>query len=300
MKVAVCMASYNGSKFIKKQIMSILNQTYSSFDLFIRDDYSKDDTASIISSIDDPRIKLVTGPACNIGYKANFQFLMSITHDYDLVFFSDQDDIWKDNKIDEFVKYIKQNKIDCKQELYLLYSNYDLIDANNMYLSTAFPNNHTSTDMHRSFVQNEILGCTMAITNALLERTINIPDASPSHDDWIALVASIDGNIVYFNDSYISHRIHAKNATTKQDTTKLGNRLKRVCNRFLTNKKYIARQKKLYQALINTVNNKSLLREIYEILYFPRIRAYKLAKKYNFAGVNDLQTKLFLLQILLK
>lgn len=300
MKIAVCLASYNGEEFIKKQITSILKQTYPDFDLLIRDDFSNDDTVSIIGSFNDPRIKLIFGKNKNIGYKANFQYLMNNAKEYDLIFFSDQDDIWKENKIEEFVKYIETNRINCKKELYLLYSNYDLIDAKDKYLSTAFPDNHTVTDMHRAFVQNEILGCTMAITNALLYRTINIPEVSTSHDDWIALVASIDGSIVYLNQSYICHRIHSKNATTKQDTTKILNRLMRVFKRFLSKKEYIEKEKKIYHALLNVVKNKSSLHEIYEILYFPRITAFKLAKKYGFAGVNSLQTKLFLLQILLK
>lgn len=300
MKVAICMATYNGAGFIKKQISSILNQTYCDFDLYIRDDCSTDSTLNILREMEDSRIKLIYGPNKNIGYKENFKCLMNVVSEYDLVFFSDQDDLWEKDKIESYVNYIVNNNVDCVNDCILLYSNYMLIDSEDSYISIAYDSNYKIADMHSIFVQNDILGCTMAISKALLQKTLNIPEASYSHDDWVALVATIDGKLVYFEKPYISHRIHANNATRQIDTTKVTKRLIRVVNRFRTNKDFILRKKELYNALNKTVHNKNCLHEIHDILYQPPIKAYRLAKKWGFRGVNQIQTNLFLMQILLK
>ena len=97
MKISVCMASYNGSKYIKNQIQSILIQLNNKDQLIIVDDCSIDNTLQIIKNFKDSRIKLIKNNR-NVGVVATFQKAMKFAKG-DIIFLSDQDDEWLDNKV---------------------------------------------------------------------------------------------------------------------------------------------------------------------------------------------------------
>lgn len=301
MKVAVCMATYNGEKYLSEQIDSILAQTYHDFDLLISDDFSKDGTCKIIEQYNDGRVKLINQNNVNIGYRENFKLLMNAAKNYDLIFFADQDDVWERNKIKDFISYIQDKKIECYKCQMLLYSNYKTISSNGKETGIAYMNpNHSAADFHGLFVQNEILGCTMAITHALLVHSIDIPKASTSHDDWIALIASLDGTITYFDKCYTLHRIHDQNATTRTSTTSTSERVKRVIQRYRTNDGFIRQRKEIYHELGKVVKNRDELDDARIILFSNRFSAFSKTISLGFKGVNRLQTVLFAFQILLK
>ena len=107
-KCLILMASYNGEKYIRKQIDSILRQTYSNFDLLIRDDNSSDSTVSIIRDImkTDSRVSLIENNTDLHSAYHNFHELIikaKSMQPYDYYFFSDQDDIWVDTKLEKLV-----------------------------------------------------------------------------------------------------------------------------------------------------------------------------------------------------
>ena len=91
MKISVCLASYNGAKFIEEQITSILAQLGPRDELIIRDDCSTDGTLTIVQSFCDPRIQWCVANE-NRGHVKNFEALIAMA-DGDIIFFSDQDDI---------------------------------------------------------------------------------------------------------------------------------------------------------------------------------------------------------------
>ena len=106
--VAVLMSTYNGAAFLKEQLDSILNQTYSDFVLYIRDDNSTDDTFEILSNYDDPRIRLIRG--LNLGPAGSFFALLqeALKMQADYLFFSDQDDVWFPGKLERMLYEIKK------------------------------------------------------------------------------------------------------------------------------------------------------------------------------------------------
>lgn len=120
-KVAVLLSTYNGSKYIKEQIDSILSQEGVNIDIYIRDDGSTDETVNIIYEYKSNNIFLTEGK--NIGVGNSFmELLYSVPEIYDYYAFADQDDIWSEKKIRIAIEVLQKNK----KHLYA--SNQELID----------------------------------------------------------------------------------------------------------------------------------------------------------------------------
>ena len=131
-QIDILLATYNGEKYLKEQLDSILNQTYTNFRLLISDDCSKDYTRQILKEYEkkDSRIKLFFQEK-NLGYVKNFEFLLTkSTAEY--IFFSDHDDIWYENKIEKCIKVLKEKNVD------LLYSDCKQIDENGKVLQDSY------------------------------------------------------------------------------------------------------------------------------------------------------------------
>ena len=116
-KVQVIMSSYNGEKFIKKQIDSILNQQNVEVSLLIRDDGSKDGTIEILRDYENRGlIKVIYGK--NIGPTASFLKLIDECDNADYYSFSDQDDVWLEDKLSTAVKILEENSVNKRPLLY--------------------------------------------------------------------------------------------------------------------------------------------------------------------------------------
>ena len=121
-KVDILLATYNGARFLKEQLDSILNQTHTEFRLIISDDKSTDKTRAIIEeyAAKDSRIEYYFQKK-NLGVIKNFEFLLKkVESDYFM--FSDQDDIWKENKIELSLAKLKEDDAD------LVYSDLEVVD----------------------------------------------------------------------------------------------------------------------------------------------------------------------------
>ncbi|MEK5777350.1 glycosyltransferase, partial [Acinetobacter nosocomialis] len=100
--ISVCLATYNGEKYIVEQLTSILSQLSPTDEVIISDDHSTDETLLLIKSLNDPRIKIITNELGK-GYTKNFE--NAINHSSgDYIFLSDQDDVWVENKVELMMK----------------------------------------------------------------------------------------------------------------------------------------------------------------------------------------------------
>ncbi len=218
------MATYNGERFIREQIESILNQTYQNWRLLIHDDGSSDRTLDIIkrysSKYPEKIILIEDGVKCG-GAKENFAHLIEITkrgfiNAYDYIMFADQDDVWLPEKIEltlEKMIYMEA-KFNYTPPL-LVHTDLKVVDSNLNLISESFWNfqkiNPLRNSLNYLLFQNTVTGCTVMINKKLLNLLTEIPKEAIMHDYWIALIAAAFGQICPISEQTILYRIHNAN-----------------------------------------------------------------------------------------
>ena len=213
-KVDILLATYNGARYLKEQLDSILNQTYSDFRLIISDDKSTDKTRSIIEEYaeKDSRIECYFQES-NLGVIKNFEFLMKKVES-NFFMFSDQDDIWKENKIEKSMEVMESEKAD------LVYSDLEVVDKN---LNTTYKSYWKLKGLDNKvkkynnfsalYLNNFITGCTMLCKKKFIDMILPLPNKSKFvlHDYWVALIVSQHGNLAYVKEPLIKYRQHKDN-----------------------------------------------------------------------------------------
>lgn len=207
MGISVAMAVYNGEKYIKEQILSILKQLNCNDELVISYDKSTDDTYRIISdlAVRDNRIKIFSGPS--LGIIKNFEnALRQCKNDY--IFLSDQDDIWLDGKIHNVIKTFKSTHAD------VILHDCVVIDEKNKVISPSFFKlRHCRRGFLLNVIRNSYIGCCMAVKRDFLIKTLPFPENIPMHDQWIGLIAEKKGSVAFLNKQLIKYRRHSNNAS---------------------------------------------------------------------------------------
>ncbi|CAH6800210.1 N-glycosyltransferase [Vibrio chagasii] len=203
----VILASYNGSKYIEEQILSILGQTVRPKAIYIRDDCSSDDTIAIIENIakEFDNIILLDDNLGNLGYVKNFEVLVkSVRSKY--FFFSDQDDIWLENKAETMLNnIIDENKSSCFSNAYVTDSQLR-IQGSKLDDSIYYKLNKKNGILVNNFVTGATLLCKSDFVISLLP----FPDGIP-HDYWIAANSEVRGELCYVNNELIYYRQHDDN-----------------------------------------------------------------------------------------
>lgn len=205
--LSVCMATYNGGRFLREQLESILTQLDENDELIISDDGSIDETLSIISSFDDNRIKLFH----NISHGVNQNFENALSHSKgDIICLSDQDDIWRPGKV-EFVKS-KLQKCD------LLIHNAEIVDSKGNSLGYDYfslvPNN---CGFWGNLWKSRFLGCCMAFNRKLLNDALPFPKIIAGHDYWIGMLGSVKYKVLFDKQVFLFYRRHGDNTSTSAE-----------------------------------------------------------------------------------
>ncbi|MCU0422053.1 MAG: glycosyltransferase [Bacteroidia bacterium] len=214
--VSVCMATYNGEKHILKQINSILQQFNPKDELIIVDDASNDNTIQVIKNISDNRIRLHVNDA-NKGVTKTFERALKLVQN-NIVFLSDQDDEWMNNKIDFCVNILADRSY--------MAVNHDavIVDENEQVVCAS---NNTFYKSRQGFVKNLIStsykGCCMAFRKELINIAIPFPNnIGPAHDVWLGLILDFCSFKVNFSyDILMKHYRHSNNASLFNKRRKL-------------------------------------------------------------------------------
>lgn len=229
-RVAILMSTYNGEQYLGEQIQSIIEQTYSNWHLYIRDDGSKDNTTNIIKlyADKDDRITFFNEKKIqNVGVVKSFMELLEKT-DADFYMFSDQDDFWLPDKITDTLKCMvkqpyQQMPICIHSDLKVV--NESLQGANRMN------GNLVWHDFYHLMFRNCVTGCTMMINQSLKIEAenahINLSKIY-MHDWWLALIASAFGKVVYLDKATVLYRQHGDNVMGSYETRSLRNYLHRA------------------------------------------------------------------------
>lgn len=202
-KVSVCIATYNGEKYIKEQLDSILPQLSKNDEVIISDDSSTDGTIEIIKNYRDSRIKIIE----NQKFKSPiFNFENSLKNSSgDLIFLSDQDDKWMPDKVEEMVHELE---------------NYDLVisdcywfgnQANGIVSNFEFRNSRRG--VLKNLYKNSYIGNCLAFRKEILEKALPFPKDIPMHDIWIGLVSDAFYRVLFINKKLSYWRRHEDNST---------------------------------------------------------------------------------------
>ncbi|HIL39018.1 MAG TPA: glycosyltransferase family 2 protein [Methylococcales bacterium] len=210
--IAILLCTYNGEKFLKEQLDSIITQDYDNFSIWVSDDGSKDQTISILrdyqANLKNNRFSIISGP--QVGFAQNFLSLLcnpDIVADY--FSFADQDDIWAPNKLSRAVNHLK---IDPSPVPLLYCSRTYLIDeiGNPIGLSPLFRKKPSFTN---ALVQNIGGGNTMVLNKAAISLLRSVGTKPiPSHDSWsYMLITGAGGTVIYDSTPTTYYRQHSNN-----------------------------------------------------------------------------------------
>ncbi len=203
--ISVCMATYNGARFIREQIDSILPQLGTEDELIISDDGSMDGTLGIIEAYADSRIVVLKGSCFRSPIYNLENALKKVRGDY--IFLSDQDDVWLNNKVSVCLEAM--NGYD------LVVHDADIVDADgNRLFDSFYAINHTRKGKFYNLLKNGYLGCCMCLSKRLLDAILPFPAGLPMHDIYIGNYAAFNGYKVRFiADRLIHYRRHGNNAS---------------------------------------------------------------------------------------
>jgi glycosyltransferase involved in cell wall biosynthesis len=219
-RIEVLLATYNGERFLREQIDSILAQDYQNLNILARDDASTDGTAGVLREYAEgfpEKFEVIRGSPANRGVLDNFLSLMKAsTADY--ICFADQDDVWLPRKVSKSKEVMDQleSKYGVSTPL-LVFTDLRIVDEN---VGTLYPSfwAQMGIDPERIHHINKLLGrgvvtgCTMMINRSLLELGFRTPKEASLHDRWIALLASTMGKAGFVNEQTVLYRQHGANA----------------------------------------------------------------------------------------
>ena len=244
--IAILMATYNGGKFLRQQIDSIVNQTFKQWDLFVHDDGSIDNTMEILNHYTKKHQNIHLLSYKTTGEKGAMQNFMGLLErvDADMYMFADQDDVWLPNKIEMF--YETMIKTQCKNENkpILIYSDSNVTDSNLNIVSQSFiqfTGNYPQylNSFEKCGVTSFIPGCCMMINDMAKHQTPQITKHSIMHDIWIHLsVLKNNGVVVGIHEPLMYYRQHQDNTLGANDAIPhtMSYRLAHIINTYKNNK----------------------------------------------------------------
>jgi len=213
--ISVCIATYNGEKFIAEQLDSILCQINENDEIIVSDANSSDSTVSVIKSINDKRIKILLFrndvkhckyPVFEKMDKIRGNFLNAISQAKgDFIFLADQDDVWMPNKVQRCLELLQHYDCivhDCEVwngEKTLMPSFLDYMKPKEGILGTLF--------------KSPFMGCCMAFSKRVLQYALPFPDIHVEHDTYIGLCAYKIGKVGVIKEPLIKYRRHGDNAS---------------------------------------------------------------------------------------
>lgn len=214
-QVHIVLATYNGERFLREQMDSVLAQTYENITVEVCDDGSTDGTAAIVREYEaqDERVKLHLNPH-NLGYVKNFlEGVKRCTAPY--VMLCDQDDIWQKDKVEKTLLAMQKGEKKMAGKPVLVFTDAVNFDSHTgEELGFFHETSHLDVkkvDTAHLFMENKCIGCTMMMNRAILPYLKELPEEIRVHDWWLALICSHFGTIEYVPQATLRYRQHEEN-----------------------------------------------------------------------------------------
>jgi len=285
MKISVVMATYNGEKYLDRQIQSILTQTLQPDEIIVCDDASTDGTVAILERYRQQGKLTYLVNDNRLGFIGNFKKAVALANATNYVALCDQDDEWLPNKLEisaALLEKINDDEVPC-----LVYTDLALVDQDEKALNNSFQN-ELGQDKYKHNLQtllfgNFVTGCT-TIMNPKLKRFFEeIPDDARFHDEWMALIAFTFGKAEGIALPLVRHLKHENNASIKPGT-KPRNRYRSTFNQLITALKgkddFLCEQIKMVQRFYNkyAIEMKPGIKSIFEQFLTLQHRSYFIKK----------------------
>lgn len=207
MNISVAMAVYNGEKYLREQLDSILKQLDSADEVVISYNESDDHTLDIIKEYHARYENVFITECREKGVIPNFEnALKHCKKDY--IFLSDQDDVWMDDKVEKVMKRFREKNVllvmhNCS------YTDEDLNDTG----MDLFTDRKANRKFVNNLVKNTYQGSCMAFHSVLIPLILPIPRDVAMHDQWIGLIAEQAGHLSFLDENLIKYRRHSATAT---------------------------------------------------------------------------------------
>ena len=244
-KVSVVMCTYNGEKYLREQLQSILDQTRPPDEIIISDDGSTDSSLQIVAEFASSngvaqtpvwRVETRTTP---LGVSENFASALKKVRG-EFIALADQDDVWQPDRLEKALAQFHDGVL-------LVHSGATLIDASGRPTGTLMSalrltgsetrNLLSGRALHALLRRNVVTGATTMIRSSLLEQALPIPEGWV-HDEWLALIAAAQGGVVFQEDPLIRYRQHGNNeiGASKTDYDEATRRLREERSEFFARK----------------------------------------------------------------
>lgn len=205
--VSIAVATYNGGKYLREQLDTLIGQTYPNIEIVVSDDGSKDGTLEVLEEYRNkyPNFFVHHNDAPH-GIKRNFENAIKYCKGL-YISLSDQDDIWMPDKIEKMVAQIGSNA--------LIYHDSLFVDSAGKSLGHSISTRLRCYDGHdcRAFLLcNTVSGHALMFHRKMIELGMPFPDVN-HHDWWMAFRAADNGGVKYVDEQLVHYRQHAQSQT---------------------------------------------------------------------------------------
>lgn len=226
--VFIVLSTFNGERYLKEQLNSLFNQTYSNIKIIVRDDGSEDGTCKILERFLSEYSNIEVLFEQNIGVVGSFLRLLDLVPtDAEYVALCDQDDVWSADKIERAISLIGE----AESTIPIMYSGALEVVNENLNHIDVIRQVPRKTSLENALVQNVATGCTVVINNTALRLITDkkvVAENILMHDWWLYQVISAFGIVLYDDTPKIKYRQHGGNVVGSSSGIKLwSNRIKR-------------------------------------------------------------------------
>lgn len=216
-KISIALCTYNGEKFLSEQLESFSRQTRQPDELVVSDDCSTDNSTKIVEEFANRAsfpVRLYRNEK-NLRSTKNFEKAIELCTG-DLIFLSDQDDVWMPEKLERI-----ETEFDKNQSVGMVFSDAEIVDENlgatgDLLWNFTFAEEPREASRRGKFFevllsQNVVTGATLAFRAELRKNFTPIPENIPNliHDGWISLVIATASQVVFLDEPLIKYRQHS-------------------------------------------------------------------------------------------
>lgn len=205
--ISVVLAAFHGEDYIANQVTSILAQLSANDELIITDDDINGQTKQAVAQAapDDKRIRYIAGPGKGVVY--NFEYGLSQAKG-DIIFLSDQDDVWLPDKVKTCTDILLNNDVD-----FIMHDAFLTNAALEKTGGTFFTEYTVREGYWKNIIRNSFKGCCMVFRRSVLTYALPFPEKLPMHDQWIGLLATRYARVQFLDTPLILHRRHEQSIT---------------------------------------------------------------------------------------